>query len=330
MRPTSDRCAVSADPTGLGQAVALEAPGPRPRSRWRLVEGGSGTLTGAFGSVEWSLLAACSLIWGSSFLLIDLGLLTLQPGVVAMSRVLLGAAALAVFPRARSPVAREDLPRIAFLGIIWIGVPMILFPVAQQWIASSVAGMINGAVPLFAAAWSVMLLRRFPGRRQQAGLALGFLGIAAISWPGLQGPAASMLGVGLVVLAVTLYGLAANLAVPLQQRYGALPVLLRALCAALFVVVPFGLWSLPGSSWAWTSALAMLPLGVLGTGVAYVLMTTLAGRVGASRGSMAIYFIPVVAILLGVFVLGEALAPSSVAGTGLVLIGAWLGSRAER
>jgi drug/metabolite transporter (DMT)-like permease len=73
----------------------------------------------------------------------------------------------------------------------------------------------------------------------------------------------------------------------------------------------------------------MLPLGVLGTGVAFVLMTTLVGRVGASRGSIAIYFIPVVAILLGVGVLGEPLAPSAAAGTGLVLAGAWLASRAE-
>jgi drug/metabolite transporter (DMT)-like permease len=139
-----------------------------------------------------------------------------------------------------------------------------------------------------------------------------------------------MLGVGLVVLAITLYGLAANVAVPLQQRYGALPVLLRAQLAALFVVVPFGLWSLPGSRWGWPSALAMVPLGILGTGLAFVMMTTLVGRVGAARGSIAIYFIPVVAILLGVGVLGEPLAPSAVVGTGLVLTGAWLGSRAER
>lgn len=299
------------------------------RSRWRLVESGSGTMAGAFGPTEWSLLAANSLIWGSSFLLIDLGLLAFRPGLVAMSRVLLGAAALAVFPRARTPVAREDLPRIAFLGLIWIGLPMLLFPIAQQWITSSVAGMINGAMPLFATAWSVVLLRRFPGRRQQAGLALGFVGIAAISWPELQGSRATTLGVGLVVLAIALYGLAANVAVPLQQRYGALPVLLRAQLAALVVVVPFGLWSLPGSTWGWPSALAMLPLGVLGTGVAFVLMTTLVGRVGASRGSIAIYFIPVVAIVLGVGVLGEPLAPSAAAGTGLVLAGAWLASRAE-
>jgi drug/metabolite transporter (DMT)-like permease len=185
-------------------------------------------------------------------------------------------------------------------------------------------------MPLFAAAWSAVLLRRLPGRRHLVGLALGFLGIAAISWPEVRGSDATTLGVGLVLLAIVLYGLAANVAVPLQQRYGALPVLLRAQLAALVIIVPFGLWSLPGSAWSWTSALAMLPLGVLGTGVAFVLMTTLVGRVGASRGSIAIYFIPVVAIVLGVGILGEPLAPSAVAGTALVLIGAWLSSRSER
>jgi drug/metabolite transporter (DMT)-like permease len=300
------------------------------KARWRLVESRAGSLAGAFGTTEWSLLVGNSLIWGSSFLLIDLGLMAFRPGVVAMSRVLLGVLALSVFRKARSPVAPEDLPRVAFLGLIWIGLPMLLFPIAQQWITSSVAGMINGAMPLFAAGWSVVLLRRFPGPRQLAGLTLGFLGIAAISWPELQGSRGTMLGVGLVVLAITLYGLAANVAVPLQQRYGALPVLLRAQLAALFVVVPFGLWSLPGSRWGWPSALAMVPLGILGTGLAFVMMTTLVGRVGAARGSIAIYFIPVVAILLGVGVLGEPLAPSAVVGTGLVLTGAWLGSRAER
>ena len=329
MRATNPPCPSAADPATAPPAAPPATPATPAGARRRFVETAGGSVAGAFGPTEWGLLAANSLIWGSSFLLIDLGLLAFRPGVVAMSRVLLGVAALALFRRARTPVARQDLPRVAFLGLIWIGLPMLLFPIAQQWITSSVAGMINGAMPLFAAAWSVALLRRLPGRRQLAGLALGFLGIAAISWPELQGSRATTLGVGLVVLAIALYGLAANVAVPLQQRYGALPVLLRAQLAALVVVVPFGLWSLPGSTWGWPSALAMLPLGVLGTGVAFVLMTTLVGRVGASRGSIAVYFIPVVAIVLGVGLLGEPLAPSAVAGTGLVLTGAWLGSRSE-
>ena len=74
----------------------------------------------------------------------------------------------------------------------------------------------------------------------------------------------------------------------------------------------------------------MIPLGVLGTGVAFVMMTTLVGRVGPSRGSVAIFFVPVVAILLGVTLLGEQVTPSAAVGTGLVLLGAWLTSRREK
>ena len=297
--------------------------------RRRLIEGGEGLSADAFGPPEWGLIAAIAAMWGSSFLLIDIGLQAFRPGLIAMLRVLLGAGALALVPRARKSIASEDLPRVAFLGVIWIGIPMILFPIAQQWIDSSVAGMINGAVPLATAVWSVLLLRRLPGRIQMIGLVLGFAGIVAISWPELQGSRATALGTGLAVLAVVLYGLSTNIAVPLQQRYGSLPVLLRAQLAGLMVVVPFGLWSVPGSGWAWGPALAMVPLGVLGTGLAYVLMTTLVGRVGAARGSVAIYFVPVVAILLGVFVLGEHVEPIAILGAALVLGGAWLTARRE-
>jgi drug/metabolite transporter (DMT)-like permease len=297
--------------------------------RRRLLEAGSGSRTEAFGAQEWLLLASIALIWGSSFLFIDVGLEAFRPGVVALARVALGVSALALFPAARHPVDRQDLPRVAFLGVIWAGLPLVLFPLAQQWIDSSVAGMLNGAVPLFGAAWAVLLLRRPLGRTQTLGLLVGFAGVVAISWPEVQGSRATTLGAALVLLAVMLYGLAVNLAVPLQQRYGALPVLLRAQFTALVLLLPFGLWSLPGSHFAWGSALAMLPLGILGTGLAFVLMTTLVGRVGGPRGAVATYFIPVVAIALGVAFLGERVAPLALLGTALVLGGAWLTSRRE-
>jgi drug/metabolite transporter (DMT)-like permease len=288
-----------------------------------------GTNLEAFGAVEWGLLAVIATVWGSSFLFMEIGLEAFRPGVVTLARVGLGAAALALVPRARRSVAREDLPTIALLGLIWMGIPLILFPVAQQWIDSSVAGMINGAMPLTTAAWAALLLRRLPGVRQLIGLSLGFAGMVAISWPELHDSRANALGVALVFLAIVMYGLSANIAVPLQQRYGALPVLLRAQLAALVVVIPFGVWSIPGSTWAWGPALAMLPLGILGTGVAFVLMATLVGRVGGPRGSVAIYFVPIVAIILGVALLGEVLHPLALAGTVLVLVGAWITSRRE-
>lgn len=209
------------------------------------VDDGIGSRTGAFGPAEWALLAAVASLAGSSFLFIDVGLRSLEPGVIAAARLLLGAGALALLSRARRAVAGEDLPRVALLGVIWMGVPLILFPVAQQWIDSSVAGMLNGAAPLTTAAWSVLLLRRLPGRAVLTGLAVGFAGVLAVSWPSLAGSRSTALGVALVMAAVVLYGLAANLAVPLQQRYGALPVLLRSQLAALVLVLPFGLGSLP-------------------------------------------------------------------------------------
>ena len=302
---------------------------PSQAHRSRFLESGAGTRLEAFGPSEWGLLAAIAIIWGSSFVLIDAALESFRPGVITAVRVLFGAAALAFIPAARKPVDRADLGWIAFLGVIWMGIPLSLFPIAQQWIDSSVAGMLNGAMPLATAAWSTLLLRGLPGRFQIIGLIVGFVGIVAISWEQVQGSSATLQGTLLVLLAITLYGFSANLAVSLQQRYGALPVLLRAQLAALVIVVPFGLVHLPGSSWSWGAAAAMVPLGVLGTGMAFFLMATLVGRVGGPRGSVAIYFVPVVAMVLGVALLDETIAVSAIVGTALVLAGAWLTSRRE-
>lgn len=318
----------------------MSTPPRRPADaapRTRLLTIGDGTNLDAFGAREWGLLATIAVVWGSSFLLIDVGLEAFTPGVVALFRVGFGALALAVIPRARRPVDRADLPRIALLGVTWMGIPLILFPVAQQWIDSSVAGMLNAALPLTSAVWAAALLRRWPQRRQLGGLILGLAGVVLVSLPELptdaiasEGSTATLLGVSLVLLAVVLYGLSTNLAVPLQQRYGGLPVLLRAQLAAMVIIVPFGLATASGSTWSWGSFAAMVPLGALGTGLAFVLMATLVGRVGGPRGTIATYFTPIVAIALGVGLLGERLHPLALAGSLLVVAGAWITSRGQR
>jgi drug/metabolite transporter (DMT)-like permease len=253
-----------------------------------------------------------------------IGLDAFNPGVITLARVGLGAMTLALIPKARSGIDRQDRSRVFGLGIIWIGIPLIIFPIAQQWIDSSVAGMLNGAVPITSAVFATILLRRLPGWRQLLGIGIGFVGVLAISAPGL-----AAVGTMLVVGAIVLYGLSTNLAVPLQQKYGALPVLFNAQIAALVIVVPFGIAQIPGSTWAWPSAIAMIPLGVLGTAVAFVLMTSLVGRVGGPRGSVAIYFVPIVAMILGVIVRNDTIEPVAIAGIALVLLGAWITSRRE-
>jgi len=299
------------------------------RSRSSLPTTSTGTNREAFGAAEWGLLASIALIWGSSFLFMAIGLESFEPGVVTLARVGLGAVTLALVPAARTSIERSDLGRIALLGVIWIGIPLTIFPIAQQWIDSSVAGMLNGALPIAAAAWATVLLRTLPGWRQLVGIGIGFAGVVAISVPELVDSSATALGTALVVVAVILYGLSTNLAVPLQQKYGALPVLFRAQLAALVIVIPYGLIQLPASTWSWSSAVAMIPLGVLGTALAFVFMATLVGRVGAPRGSIAIYFVPVVAVILGVAFRDEVIAPVALVGVTLVLVGAWIASRKE-
>lgn len=298
-------------------------------SRRRLLETAHGTRPEAFGATEWGLLSGIALIWGSSFLWMEIGLDAFSPALITLARIGLGALSLAVVPKARQPIAREDWPRVAILGVVWMAVPLLLFPIAQQWVDSAVAGMVNGAMPLFTALVAIVLLRTLPRSRQLAGLIVGFLGIVAITVPNARGLDASALGVGLLVIAVACYGVATNVAVPLQQRYGSLPVLLRAQLVAVVLVAPFGLAAVGSSTFAWGPALAMVPLGVLSTGLAFVAMTNLVGRAGASRGAVAIYFVPVVAIVLGITVRGETVHPLALAGTALVLVGAWLTSRRE-
>lgn len=280
--------------------------------------------------MEWSLLAGIGLMWGSSFIFVAEGLEAFEPGLVTLLRIALGTATVAIARRARRPVAREDWGRIAVLGLVWMAAPLLLFPIAQQWIDSALAGMLNGAMPLFAALTAAVLLRRAPRTVQVIGLVLGFTGVIAIAWPAVQGASVTALGAALVILATVFYGIAANLTVPLQQKYGALAVVLRAQLVALLAVLPFGLAALPGSSFQWSSALAMVPLGVGGTGLAFLAMATLVGRAGATRGAVAIYFIPVVATLLGVIVRDESVQLLQLGGLVLVLTSAWLTSRRDR
>ena len=295
----------------------------------RLIGTATGTHQNAFGMVEWTLLASVAAIWGSSFLFIAEGLESFRPAVITASRFVLGFATLALFPAARTGIHRSDWKNVAAVAVIWMALPMYLFPVAQQWVSSSLAGMINGAVPLFAAIVAALMLAKHPGRTQVVGLLIGFAGVALISARGGSGIENGYLGVAMLLFAVACYGVGINLAVPLQQKYGALPVLLRALGIAAVLTLPIALVDLPTDVANLSSYLAVIALGVLGTGLAFVAMTTLVGRAGATRGAVATYFIPIVALFLGVEFRDETASRLAIAGIVLILVRAWFTSRKE-
>jgi drug/metabolite transporter (DMT)-like permease len=298
--------------------------------RRRVLHTADGTKESAFGAVEWLLLTATALMWGSSFLFIAIGLESLSPPVITLGRLLLGAAAVASVPRARRRVDREDLPAIALIGVTWMAVPFLLFPLAQQWVDSSIAGLINGATPLFAGVFAALLLARRPALPQAAGLTLGFAGVVLITVQSIDGGDQSAVGIGMLVLAAACYGFSLNISVPLVQKYGSLRVLLRAQLVAIAVVAPFGLWGLPSSTFSWPALGSVAFLGVLSSGVAMVLMGELAKRAGATRASVTIYVVPFVAVLLGATLRSERVTALSLVGGLLVVLGAWSSSRRER
>lgn len=310
-------------PVAEGAAVGA------PTARRPLISTAEGTSAAAFAPLDWGLLLSAAVIWGSSFLLIAEGLEALRPGTITWLRVIFGFGALTCFPAARRVrVDRQDWPRIAVVGLTWMAFPMTMFPIAEQWISSGVTGMLNGALPLFSALVASILLRRAPGRVQLIGLAVGFAGVVLVSLPSMQGGSKTALGASLVLVAMASYGIATNVVVPLQQRYGTLPVIWRAQVVAIVLTAPYGLVGLPASHFEWVPVLAVVALGALGTGIAFLAAGTLIGRVGATRGSVLGYLLPVVAVVLGALVRNETVEAIAVIGMVLVMAGAWITSRA--
>ena len=287
-----------------------------------------GSNTDAYGPVEWMLTLAIGVIWGSAFLWIALGVDHLSPGVVALGRVALGAVALAMFPAARRRIERDDWARVGAVAVIGNAGPALLFAMAETELDSAVAGMITSGTPILSLVVASLLLRALPPRTQAIGIGLGFLGIVLMTLPSLRGTDAAPTGVVLVFLATIGYGISGNLLVPLQQRYGGPAVTLWALSASVLVLAPFGLLTVSESDFTTSSVIAVVILGVVGTGVARSLAATLAGRVGAPRMSTTTYLIPVVAIVLGVTFRDETVDPISIVGVAIVLLGAFIASRA--
>ena len=271
--------------------------------------------------VEWALLVVPGTIWGASFLFIAEGLEAVAPNGVTFTRIAIGFLTLSLFPSARTPVARADWAGTAALGVLWLAFPLSMFPFAEQHVSSALTGMLNGATPLFVAAVASLIARQLPERGVVFGLIVGFGGAVIMALPAMGGPS-SAFGIGLIVAALVSYGIALNIARPLQQRNGAIPVVWRALGVALILTAPLGLPEVVKGEWTLRPALALLALGAGGTAIATILAATAAGRMGATTASATAFLIPVVALILGILVRHERVEIVSLIGAGICLIGA--------
>lgn len=271
--------------------------------------------------VDGVLLVVPGVIWGASFLFIAEGLEAAAPNGVTFTRIAVGFLTLSLFPSARRPVARADWAGTAALGVLWLAFPLSMFPFAEQHVSSALTGMLNGATPLFVAAVAGLIAGQLPERGVIAGLLVGIGGAVIMALPAMDG-SSSAFGIGLILAALVSYGIALNIARPLQQRNGAMPVMWRALGVALVLTAPLGLPAVLNGEWSLAPALALLCLGAGGTAVAPVLTATAAGRMGATKASIAAFIIPVVALILGIAVRQERVTSLSVIGAAICLLGA--------
>ncbi len=279
--------------------------------------------------VDWVLLIVPGAIWGTSFLFIAEGLEALAPNGITFLRLAIGFLTLSLVPGARRALHPGDGRGTALLGVIWFAVPLSMFPFAEQHVSSALTGMLNGATPIFAVVVASLVARRWPARSILLGVATGVVGAVVMALPGLDG-ASSAAGIAMITFALVCYGVSLNVARPLQQRSGALPVVWRALGIGMVLTAPLGIPDVVDARWTTTALISMAALGILGTCLATVVMTIAAGRLGASRASATLFLVPVVALVLGIVVRGEQVSPISVLGAAVCLLGAWMIRQPER
>lgn len=269
-------------------------------------------------------------IWGSSFLLIKIALKDFTAAEITFARCAFGAGAVAV----ASLFSRQRLPRETRLwwhlfvsAFILNSVPFTLFGMAEQHTSSAVAGVANATAPLFTVLFALAALSdERPTRRRLAGLGVGLAGVAVVLgiWRGID---ADTIGIVMALSAAACYGLGWVYLRRFVRSPGHSPLMLTLVqmslatlqMGVLLAVVTRSV-PLPGLG----PAVAVIVLGAVGTGLAYVLQHAVIRAAGATVASTVTYLIPLFAIAAGVVFLDESLTWNVFAGAFLVLVGAML------
>jgi drug/metabolite transporter (DMT)-like permease len=283
-----------------------------------------------FGPPEWGLSVAIAIIWGSSFLWIAVAIDHVSAPIVPLTRCAFGAAALVLFPSARRRIRREHLRLFAITGLVWMAVPFLLYPIAEETVNSSITGMLNGGLPVVTTIVTAAFTRTVPSGQRMLAVVVGAAGIAMISLASVgDDTGASTHGVVLLLVALLCYAVATNIARPLQAEYGALPTMLWICVFGTVWSLPLGLTAIGDSDFTWSAIGALFALGFVGTGLAFAMFGVLLVRAGPVRGMIGIFFTPIVGLLLGVTVRDDRLHVLAIIGMAVVIVGAMLTSRPE-
>lgn len=279
--------------------------------------------------IDWALFLLLGFCWGSSYLFIKVGVdAGLEPFTLVTLRVAIGFTLLAVI----AAVSRVSLPReprvwghLAVIGVLSVALPFVLITWAEQHVDSTLAAVLNGAIPLVVIVLAAAVLpdERLTGPRV-AGLLVGFVGLVVLVGfdPATLGTSGGLPVAALIGSTVS-YAAGGVWARRFLGHVRPLVLAIGEVGFALLYVAPLalvveGAGGLPRTADGW---FAVLWLGALGSGLAFLIFFRLLTRWDATRTSMVAYLIPVFGLVLGAAVLGERVDAGLIVGTALIVGG---------
>lgn len=283
--------------------------------------------------INWGLFIVLCFIWGSSFMLMKLGIHELDPYQVASIRLF--SAGLVLFPfafKALQQIPRNKVFYAILSGLLGSFFPAYLFTIAQTRIDSSLAGILNALTPLFTIILGVLFFRLKASGRKWTGIIIGFIGLSLLPFAANKGISLNDFSYALLVLLATVfYGINVNMVGNYLKSVNSLHI---AALAFVFLMIPSAIilyvtgyfeHSLTDPRLVKATA-ASAVLGVMGTAVASIIFYMLLKRAGALFASTVTYGIPFVAIFWGL-IDNETITALQVGCLGIILSGVYLANR---
>ena len=276
---------------------------------------------------DWVQLGVLAAMWGASYLFIKVALEDVSPAMVVFARTALAALVLVPFALRANALAglRGRLWPVAVLAAVQVAAPFMLISVGEEHISSSLAGILVATAPIFTFLLAIRL-----DRDEQlhgvglAGVLLGIAGVVLLLGVDAGGGTAALVGGMLVVLASLGYALGSFY---LKRQFAGvrpLGIVTATMAASAAMVLPFAAATLPAQAPGVDAVGSLAALGVLGTGVSFVIFYTLIARVGPGKASLVAYVAPGFAVAYGVVLLGEGFGPATLAGLIMIVGGSWL------
>lgn len=277
--------------------------------------------------------AALCVIWGVPYFFIKVALTEVPPLGVAWARIALGATVLLPVAWHRGSLrglGQHKRPVLAYAFAELI-IPFALISVGEQWVSSSLTGILIATVPMMVILLSPLFgVRERLSMRRLCGLVIGLVGVVTLLGLDAVDGVLGWVGVACIVLATLGYAIATLIVQRHLAGADELGAVATSLGIATIVLLPTTLWSLPGRVPSLLVLTSLVVLGVVCSALALWLFVYLIAQIGAARAAVITYVNPAVAALLGVMVLHEPFGPGAVLGLALILLGSWLATHSGK